>query len=139
METLLNLYERIPKKFRKPIIHWVLPFIVGLIITLIWDVVTLLSILFLLFIVFYLLYVFGSHKAREVGRWSITEYFKRIRGVIIFALLPTAWELIREVSLESIIALCVLGIVALSIWEKFDEMIKDITIQFFGKKRRRRR
>ncbi|MBA7688221.1 hypothetical protein ES703_96700 [subsurface metagenome] len=68
METLRNLYERIPKKFRKPIIHWVLPFIVGLIITLIWDVVTLLSILFLLFIVFYLLYVFGSHKAREVGR-----------------------------------------------------------------------
>ncbi|MBA7688222.1 hypothetical protein ES703_96701 [subsurface metagenome] len=59
--------------------------------------------------------------------------------MIIFALLPTTRELIGEISLESIIALCVLGIVALSIWEKFDEMIKDITIQLFGKKRRRRR
>lgn len=143
MVTLRSLYEMIPKKYRKPVVHWVLPFIFGLIIIVIWDVAILLVTLFLLFIVFYLFYVFGSYKAREVGRWSITEYFKRIRGMIIFALLPTAleiiWELIREISLESIIALCVLGIVALSIWERFDKIIEDITRQLFGKRWRRRR
>ena len=80
----------------------------------------------------------GNRGARAVGDWSIKQYFKRIRGMIIFALLPAAWELIREFSLGSILALCVLIIVALSIWEKFDEIIKNTSRQLFGKRRRRR-
>ncbi|MFC1989714.1 hypothetical protein ACFLVW_04045 [Chloroflexota bacterium] len=139
METLSSLYERIPKNFRRPIIQWVLPFIFGLIITLIWDVGTLLIALFLLFIIFFLISELGNRGARAVSEWSIKQYYKRIRGLIIFALIPAAWELIREISSESIIALYVLGIVTLSIWEKFDETIEDITGQLFGKRRRRRR
>ena len=138
METLRGLYGKIPKEFRKPVVHWVLPFIFGLIITLIWDVGTLLIILFLLFIISFLISELGNRGARAVGEWSIKQYFKRIRGMIIFALLPAAWELIREFSLGSILALCVLIIVALSIWEKFDEIIENTSRQLFGKRRRRR-
>lgn len=139
MDSLRILYEKIPKKFRKPIVHWVLPFIFGLIITLIWDVGTLLIIVFLLFTISFLLSELGNRGARAVGEWSIKQYFKRIRGMIIFALIPTAWELIKEASLGSILTLCVLIIVALSIWQKFDEIIVDITRQLFRKRRRRSR
>jgi len=138
MDALRILYEKIPRKFRKPIVHWVLPFIFGLIITLIWDVGTLLITLFLIFTISFLISGLGNRGARAVGGWSIKQYFKRIRGMIIFALLPAAWELIREFSLGSILALCVLIIVALSIWEKFDEIIKNTSRQLFGKRRRRR-
>jgi len=138
MDTLRILYEKIPRKFRKPVVHWVLPFIFGLIITLIWDVGTLLITLFLIFTISFLISKLGNRGARAVGDWSIKQYFKRIRGMIIFALLPAAWELIREFSLGSILALCVLIIVALSIWEKFDEIIKNTSRQLFGKRRRRR-
>ena len=140
MEIINDLYEKIPKKLRKPLFHWVLPFILGLIITSIWGIGTLFAIIIISFLVFYMIYnLVGNSKSKEISRWSITEYFKRIRGMIIFALLPTVWELVREVTLESIISLCILGIVVLSIWEKFDEVIKDVTVQLFGKKRRRRR
>ncbi len=138
MDALRILYEKIPRKFRKPIVHWVLPFIFGLIITLIWDVGTLLITLFLIFTISFLISELGNRGARAVGDWSIKQYFKRIRGMIIFALLPAAWELIREFSLGSILALCVLIIVALSIWEKFDEIIENTSRQLLGKRRRRR-
>ncbi len=138
METLRSLYEKIPRKFRKPVVHWVLPFIFGLIITLIWDVGTLLITLFLLFIISFIISELGNRGARAVGEWSIKQYFKRIRGMIIFALLPMAWELIREFSLGSILALCVLIIVALSVWGKFDEIIENTSRQLFGKRRHRR-
>ena len=139
LDTLRTLYEKIPTKLRKPIVHWVLPFIFGLIITLIWDVGTLLAVLVVLFAIFFLIGKLGSRRAQVASEWSIKQYFKRIRGMIIFALLPAAWELITEISLESIIALCMFVIIALSIWEKFDEVSEDIRRQLFGKRRRRHR
>ena len=138
MDTLRSLYEKIPKKFRKPIIQWALPFIFGLIITLIWEVGTLLVILLLIFVISFLISELGNRRARAAGKRSIKQYLQRIRGMIIFALLPAAWELVKEPSLDSIIALCVLIIVVLSIWGKFDEIIEDTTRQLFGKRRRRR-
>ena len=138
LDTLRTLYEKIPTKLRKPIVHWVFPFIVGLIITLIWDVGTLLAVLVVLFAIFFLIGKLGSRRAQVASEWSIKQYFKRIRGMIIFALLPAAWELIREFSSESILALCVLIFVGLSIWERFDKIIKNTSRQLFGKRRRRR-
>jgi len=138
METLYGLYHRIPKKWRKPIFGWVLPFLFGLIITLIWDVGTLLVILFLLFAISFLVYELGLKGARVIGVWSITQYFKRIRGMLLFALLPTLWELIKKPSLESIIGICFLIIIAFSIWDKFDEIMGDFTRKTFGTRRRRR-
>lgn len=139
MDSLRSLYDKIPEKLRKPVVHWVLPFLFGLIITLIWDVGTLLIILFLLFIVFFIISELGNKDARAAGKWSINQYFKRIRGMIIFALLPAAWELIKEHSLDSIIGLVILIFLALSIWNRFDEIMKDFTKKFFRKQRRRRR
>jgi hypothetical protein len=135
MGTLRSLYQRIPTRWKL----WILSFLLGLLITLIWGVGVLLFILLALFIVSYFLFsIVGSRKVREVGQWSITQYFKRVRGVILFALLPTAWELIRNPSLDSIIALVVLLFVALSIWDKFDEIMSDFTKGIFGTRRRRR-
>jgi hypothetical protein len=132
METLRDLYERIPEKLRKLIVSVLLPFLIGLIITLIWGVETLLVILFLLFCLSYLLFkLFGSTWVRESGEWSITQFFKRIRWMLIFALLPAVWELIRNFSLESIIAVLFIVIIALTIWKRFDELISSVVRDYF--------
>ncbi len=135
METLRNLWERIPNNWKL----WGLFFIVGLIITLVCGVGTLLVVLFLLFFLSYLIFnLFGDRQARVIGQWSITQFFKRIRGILLFALLPTLWELIKKPSLESIISICLLLFVALSISNKFDEIIGNVRGQYFGKRKRRR-
>ena len=135
MNTLRNLWAWIPNKWKL----WILSFIIGLIISLIWGIGTLLVILFLLFFLSYLiLNLFGGREARVVSQWSITQFYKRIRGMLIFALLPALWELIKKPSLENIIGILFLVIIALTIWDKFDDLIGDINKQFFGKRRRRR-
>lgn len=143
MSTLRSLYEKIPKKSRKPVVNWVFPFLFGLLITWIWGVGALFTILLILFFVSAMISALGNREARVIGKWSIGQYFKRIRGMILFALLPAVWklvlELIKNPSLESILPLLVIFIVALSIWVKFEEIIKDITKQIFGTRRRRRR
>ena len=135
VDTLRNLWTRIPGKWKL----WILSFIIGIIITLIWDVGTLLIILFLLFVLSYLVFnLFGGRRMREVSQWSITQFYQRIRGMLIFALLPALCELIKQPSLENIIGILLLFIIALTIWDKFNELIGDINKQFFGKLKRRR-
>jgi len=140
MGSLRNLWNRIPEEWKSRIIRWGVSFIFGLLIIWIWDIGTLLVILFILFFVFYLVFnLFGGWETRAISQWSITQFFSRIRGMLLFALLPTAWELIKNPSLESIIGICFLVIIALTIWERFDQMMKNFFQNAFGTRNRRRR
>jgi hypothetical protein len=138
IETLRRLYEKIPKKWRKSLLTWSFSFLVGLLITQIWGVDTLLVILLLFFAIFFFIYEFGIKRARIASEWAIGEYFRRVRGAIIFALFPTFIELFKDFSLDSIFALIILIFVTLTIWRKFDEIIEDLCISFFGKRKHRR-
>ena len=139
MRNLRSSYDKIPKPLRKPLLQWGLPFLIGWIITQFWGIATLFAILIFVFTLFYLIAVFGSKRARIASEWSIKEYLKRIRGMLIFALLPAAWELIKKPSAESLIAIIVIIFVAATIWQRFDEAIEDVTSQLFGRSRSRTR
>lgn len=136
MDALRKYWSLIPNKWKL----WIASFILGLIIVLIWDISTLLITLFILFVLSYLIFnLFGDKEARVFSQWSITEFFKRIRGMLIFALLPTVWELIKKPSLESIISICFIAFIALTIWEKFNEVISNFNKSTFSTRRKTRR
>ena len=79
MKTLYHSYERVPKQLSKPIINWGIPFLFGLVITLIWDVGTLLSILLIIFILSFVVNEIVSGKARRISRIvRIIKYFMLI-------------------------------------------------------------
>jgi hypothetical protein len=140
LHTITNYLNKIPHQWQKRLIKWGIPFLFGLIIVLIWDIGTLLVILFMIFFLSFLIFsIIGGTKTKQFSQWSITEFFKRIRGMLIFALLPVAWELIKKPSVDSIIGICVLGIVALTIWQRFDQMIADMLKSMFGVRNKRKR
>ncbi len=138
METLRDLYTRIPKKWK----IWILSFLIAWLIRWICGVETLLIILIFAIALPVLFRNLGDTKALIIGKQAVRQLFGYFRGVIIFAFLPVVWELvcdlIRNPSLESIIELVVIIIVILVIWKKFDEIIGKYIRQNFGTRRRRR-
>lgn len=130
-DTLSSLYEKIPKKWRVRIIRWVLSFSFAMIIKLIWGFETLLTILIFLILIAALFRTFGLTQALKIERLSIEQFIGHIRGVVIFAFLPVAWELIKNPSISSIIGLLVILFCVITIWDSFGK-----TINSWGSRRR---
>ena len=139
LETLQNLYLKIPENWRPRIIRWVISFLFGLIITLIWGVETLLTILIIILFISALLRTFGLTEALKLERWSVAQFFGRIRIMMIFAFLPAVWELIRNFSLSSAISLLIIALCILFIWDSFAKVIKNWGRNTLRPRRRRRR
>ncbi len=131
MDTLRSLYEKIPEKWRVRIIRWVLSFSFAMIIKLIWGFETLLTILIFLILIAALFRTFGRTQALKIKRLSIGQLMGQIRGVVIFAFLPVAWELIENPSISSIIGLFVILFCVITIWDNFGK-----TINSWGRTRR---
>jgi hypothetical protein len=133
IETLRNIWVKIPDRWRGRILSWGLPFLFGLVIVWIWGIGTLLVVLFVLFLILFLLFnMVGDGRIKAASQWSITEFFTRIRGMLLFALLPIAWELIKDPSIESITGLFVLAILALFFWNRFNQMMGNFLKEVFG-------
>ena len=133
-----NVYLKKPEKWRPQIIRWVISFLFGLTITLIWGVETLLTILIIVLFMSALLRTLGITVALKWERWSVAQLFGRIRGMIIFAFLPTVWELIRNFSLSSAISLLVLALFIVFIWDSFAKPVKNRGKFYYTSRRRRR-
>ncbi len=125
MDTLRSLYEKVPKKWRARIIRWVLSFSFAMIIKLIWGIETLLTILIFLIFIAALFRTFGLTQALKIERLSIEQFIGHIRGMVIFAFLPVAWELIKDPSISSIIGLLVILLCVITIWDSFGKMINN--------------
>ena len=125
METLRNLYSKIPPKWRYRIIRWIVPPLVGQIIIWIWGLETLLTILIFLIFIAAVFRTFGLTQALKIGRLSVEQFIGRIRGIVIFAFLPVAWELIKDPSISSIIGLLVILLCVITIWDSFGKMINN--------------
>ena len=134
-----NLYMSIPRKWRSRIALWVAAFLVGQFVIWIWGLETLLTILIFLIFVAALFRTFGLTRAVKMERWSIEQFLGRIRGMVIFAFLPAAWELIRNPSISSIISLLLLLLCGLIIWDSFGKIIKSWGRTSLSTRRRRRR
>ena len=112
MEMLHNLWMSIPRKWRRRILFWLVSFLFGLLITWIWDIGTLLVILLVISLVASLLRIGGAE------RWALEQYRGRIRGMMIFALLPAAWEA------TSILDFVLVLLIMVIIWVRFEQIPK---------------
>ena len=125
METLHNLYMRIPLKWRRQIVPWIVSLLFGQIVIWIWGLETLLTILVCLIFAAALFRTFGLSQALKMERCSIGLLLGRFRGMIIFAFIPVAWEFIRNPSISSIIGLLVILLCVITIWDSFGKMINN--------------
>ena len=139
IETIRNLYMKIPEKWRPRVIRWVISFVLGLIITLIWGIEILLTILIIILLVSALLRTIGLTEALKLERWSVAQFFSRIRGMIVFAFLPAIWGLVRNPSLSSAIGLVILILCIVFIWDSFANIINKWGRTTLKPRRRRRR
>lgn len=123
-----NLYMNIPRKWRSRIILWVVSFGLGLIITLIWDAGTLLAILLFFILIAVLFRTLGLTQALKLERWAVGRFLGHIRGMVVFAILPAIWvvvkDLIENPTMSSALALILVLLLIVVIWNRF-EQIKD--------------
>ena len=131
METLHNLYMKIPLKWRRQIVPWIVSLLFGQIVIWIWGLETLLTILVCLIFIAALFRTFGLSQALKIERCSIGLLLGRFRGMIIFAFIPAVWEFIRNPSISSIIGLLFILLCVLMIWDSFAK-----TINSWGSRRR---
>jgi len=125
METLRNLYSKIPPTLRYRIISWIVSLLVGQIIIWIWGLETLLTILIFLIFIAAVFRTFGLTQALKIERLSVEQFMGRIRGIVIFAFLPVVLELIKDPSISSIIGLLVILLCVITIWDSFGKMINN--------------
>ena len=125
METLRNLYIKIPPEWRYRIIRWIVSLLVGQIIIWIWGLETLLTILIILICIAVLFRTFGFKQALKIERLWAEQFIGRIRGMVIFAFLPVAWALIKDPSISSIIGLLVIVFCVITIWDSFGKTINN--------------
>ena len=134
-----NLYMRIPQKWRSRIVLWVASFLFGQFVIWIWGLETLLTILIFLIFGAALFRTFGLAQALKIERWLREQFLGRIRGVVIFAFLPAAWELIRNPSIPSIIGLLLLLLCIVIIWDSFGKIRNSWGITNLSTHHQRRR
>ena len=137
MATLHDLYSKIPPKWKL----WILSFLFGLVVTLIWDIGALLVILFLIGVIAAMFVSLGFAKTSRVERWALDQFWARIRGMLVFAILPAAWEIIKNLinspSTSSVFELLVILLIVAVIWDRFEIIRKSW--RGIGMKPRRRR
>lgn len=123
-----SLYTRIPEKWRSRIILWIASFLFGLIIIWIWDIETLLVVLILLSLIAALFRTLGLTQALKLERWALDQFLGRIRGIVIFAILPAVWvmakDLIENPSMSSALALILVLLLIVIIWDRFERIRK---------------
>lgn len=122
LETLYELWKKTPTKWKL----WVASAIVGLIIIWIWDIGTLLALFLVVSLVAALLR--GLLPSSKLEQFALEQFWGRIRGMIIFAFLPTLFvtigQLLSDFSLSSLISVLVVLFVILFIWDWFEKLPK---------------
>lgn len=118
-----KLYQR----WKCTLFRWALSAITSWIIVTIWGVETLLSIFLIIFGIAYII------TRYDIANWAQRYFWKYIRGMVIFSILPAIWPIIKEMltnfSLSLLIELILAIGLVIYIWASFDKMMQRLMIK----------
>lgn len=126
-QTITNLWERIPRKWKVSGLLWVVSFLAGLLIDAICGAGTVLTILLIIYVIALIF------RLINLGQFAIEQFWGRIRGMIIFAMFPALWEIIKKLisnpSESAVIEFLLTVLVIVILWDAFGKMIKSLLDQ----------
>lgn len=126
-QTITKLWKGIPRKWKISGLLWVVSFLAGLLIDAIWGVGTLLTVLL---IIYAIALVF---RLTNLGQFAIEQFWGRIRGMVVSAMFPALWEIIKKLisnpSESAIIEFLFAVLVIVILWDAFGKMIKSLLDQ----------
>ena len=102
-------------------------FLAGLLIDAIWGVGTLLTILLIIYAIALIF------RLTNLGQLAIEQFWGRIRGMVISAMFPALWEIIKKLisnpSESAMIEFLFAVLVIIIICDAFGKMIKSLSDQ----------
>ena len=138
--NLVSYWHKIPQKWRRRIITWLVPIAVGQIVILIWGPGTWLSLLIGISLLGWILKQTGFRSGGKIEALlgKVWDYF---RGSILFALLPVLWQALKSIGsgdiLGGLIQLAVLAIIVVVVYERFRTLPRSWTKVMVQKPRKR--
>lgn len=128
MRGLRALWNELPANRRASILLWGSSFLGGMIVIAVWDLAALLAIIFLIGASAALLRKAGIVEAGKAERWSFRQFYGRIRGMMIFAMIPSVWVVVKDFLSDpcaaSLLTVLVLLLPIALIWRIFDDAPK---------------
>ncbi len=125
--SVRKILNKIPPKWRWSLISWALAALFSWIIMWLFGLQTLLAIYLVIFAIASIIGRYGE------ANWAITQFIKHLRGIMIFALLPAIWPVIKEImtnfSWVLIVELLLIGYLIVYVWQSFDKVIERLTIK----------